>query len=123
MSFDVHNVKTIMAEDISNYGHEVFIFVSVTPENTKSLDYVLRNYLILTLISFCASIFSKNRVLKFSKLFFSIFVIFLCFCKVLNNSIDSDLKSCFTFEFYSSESIKLQEKLNNVIEIQVWLIL
>ena len=120
VSFGVDNVKTIngtysltvMAEDFSNYGQEVFISVSVIPENTKLLDYILRNYLILTLISF--SIFGKNRVLNFSKLFISIFVMFLCFCKAPNNSIDSDLKSCSKFTFYSSESIKLQENLNNV---------
>ena len=41
-----------MAEYFSNYGDEIFISVSVTPENTTSLDYILRNYLILTLISF-----------------------------------------------------------------------
>ena len=48
VSFGVDNVKTIngtysltiMAEDFSNYGQEVFISVSVTPENTKSLDYL-----------------------------------------------------------------------------------
>ena len=57
---------------------------------------------------------SHLRVLKFSKLFFSIFVIFLCFCKAPNNSIDSDLKSCSKSEFYSSESIKLQENINNI---------
>ena len=93
VSFDVDNVKNnngsfsrkIMAEVFSNYGQEVFISVSVTPENTKSLDYVLRNYLILTLISFCESIFGKNRVLNLSKLFFSIFLIFLYFCKAPNN--------------------------------------
>ena len=46
ISFGVDNVKTIndtysltiMAEDFSNYRQEVFISVSVTPENTKSLD-------------------------------------------------------------------------------------
>ena len=103
-----------MAEDFSNYGQEVFISVSVTPETTKSLHYILRNYLILTLISFWASIFCKSRVLNFSKLFNSIFVFFLCFCKAPNNSIDSDLKSCSKFAFYSSESLKLQENLDNV---------
>ena len=122
VSFGVDNVKTIngtysltiMAEDFSNYGQEVFISVSVTPENTTPLDYILCNYLILTLIYFSTSIFCKNRVLNFSKLFISIFVIFLCFCKAPNNSTDSDLKSCSKFEFYSSESLKLQENLNNV---------
>ena len=85
VSFGVDNIKTIsgtysltiMAEDFSSYGQEVFISVSVTPENTKSLDYILPNYLVLTLISFCASIFCKNRVLNFSKFFIFIFVIFL----------------------------------------------
>ena len=120
--FDADNVNnfngtfslTIVAEDCSNYRHEIFISVSVTRENTTSLDYILRNYLILTIISFCASIFGKNRVLKFSKLFFSSFVTFLCFCKAPNNSIDSDLKPCSKSEFYSLESIKLQDQLNNV---------
>ena len=122
VSFGVDNVKTIngtysltiMAEDFSNYGQEVFISVSVTPGNTKSLYYIVWNYLTLTLISFFASIFGKSRVLNFSKLFTSIFVTFLCFSKASNNSIDSDLKSCSEFEFYSSESLKLQENLNNV---------
>ena len=112
VSFGVDNVKTIngtysltiMAEDFSNYGNEVFISVSVTPEIIKSLDYILRNYLILTLISFCTSIFCKNRVLNFSKLFIPIFVFFLCFCNAPNNSVDSDLNFCSKFEFYSSES-------------------
>ena len=125
VSFGVNNVKiingtyslTIMAEDFSNYTQEVFISVSVAPENNKSLDYILRNYLILTLISF--SIFGKNKFLNLSKLVISIFVIFLCFCKAPNNSIDYDLKSCSKFEFYSSESIKLQESIG----IQVWLVL
>ena len=51
VSFRVDDVKTIngtylltiIVEDLSNYGQEVFISVSVTPENTKSLDYILRN--------------------------------------------------------------------------------
>ena len=119
VSFGVNNVKTIngiyslmiMAEDFSNYGQEVFISVSVTSENTTSLDYILWNYLILKLISFCAGIFGKNRILSFSKLFASIFIIFLCFCKAPKNLIDFDLKTCSKFEFYSSESIKLQENL------------
>ena len=119
VSFGVNNVKAIngiyslmiMAEDFSNYGQEVFISVSVTSENTTSLDYILWNYLILKLISFCAGIFGKNRILSFSKLFASIFIIFLCFCKAPKNLIDFDLKTCSKFEFYSSESIKLQENL------------
>ena len=120
VSFGVDNVKTIngtysltiMAEDFSNYGQELFISVSVAPENATSLDYILRNYLILKLISFSTSIFYKNRVLNFSKLFISIFVIFLCFCRAPNNSINSELKPCSKFDFYSSESLKLQENLN-----------
>ena len=115
VSFGVDNVKpinglysiTIMAEDFSNYWQEVFISVSVTPENTKSLDYILRNYLILKLISVSASIFCKNSVLNFSQLFISIFIIFSCFFFSPNNSIDSDLKFCSTFEFYSLESLKV----------------
>ena len=63
-----------MAEDISNYGQEVFISPSVIPEKTKSLDYILEKFIILTSIPFCARIFCKSRVLNFIKLFFSIFV-------------------------------------------------
>ena len=63
-----------MAEDISDYGQEVFISVSVIPEKTKSLDYILPKFIILSLIPFCARIFCKNRVLNFINLFFSIFV-------------------------------------------------
>ena len=43
---------------------------------------------------------------------FSIFVNLLC--KAPNSSIDFDLKSCSKFEFYSSESVNLQENLNSV---------
>ena len=79
------------------------------------MDYILRNYLILILISFCTSILSMNIFLNFAKLFFLIFFFFfLCFCKALNNSADSKWKYCSKSEFYSSESIKLQENLNNV---------
>ena len=68
VSFNVDNVKaingtfslTIMADEISNYRQELFISVSVTPGNPKSLDYILQNYLTLVLISFCVSIFCKN---------------------------------------------------------------
>ena len=66
ISFGVDNVKavngkyslTIMDEHFLNYGQEVFISASVTPENIKLLDYILRNCVILTLISFCTSIFN-----------------------------------------------------------------
>ena len=76
--FDVVNVKTInatfwltvLAEGFSNYGQEVFISVFATPENTKSLDCILRNYLFLTFISFCVNIFCKNRVLNLSNYLF-----------------------------------------------------
>ena len=53
VSYGADNIKiingthslTIMAEDFSNYGEEVFISASVTRQNAKSLDYILRNYL------------------------------------------------------------------------------
>ena len=94
MSFDVDNVKaingtfslTIIAEDFSNYGHEIFISVSVIPENITTLDYILLNYLILTLISFCASIFSKNssQILKVILFDFCNFSMFLQSSKQFN---------------------------------------
>ena len=73
VSFDVDNVKTIN-------GQEVFISVSVTLENAKSMDYIFQNYLILTLISFSASIFDKNTVLSFSSYSFRVIVVFLFLC-------------------------------------------
>ena len=87
VSFDTYNVKpinvtfslTVLTEDISNYVQEVLISVSATPEKIKSLNYILWNYLTLTIISFCASIFCKNS--------------FLWFCKAPNKSIDFYLKS------------------------------
>ena len=50
-SFAVDNVKTIngtysptiMDKNFSNYGQEVSISVSATPESTKLLDYILQN--------------------------------------------------------------------------------
>ena len=93
VSFGADNIKsikgtyspTIMADNFSNYGQEVLISVSLTTENNKSLDYILWSYLILKLISFCAS--CQNRVVNFSKLIILTFVIFLCFCKAPNNLI------------------------------------
>ena len=73
VSFDVDNVKTIN-------GQEVFILVSVTLENAKSMDYIFQNYLILALISFSASIFDKNTVLSFSSYSFRVIVVFLFLC-------------------------------------------
>ena len=109
----VNQAKTIdgmlpmtMAEDSLSYGKEEYISFSFTSENTKHLDYILRNYFILALISFCVNIFSKNKGLRLTKLSFAIFVIFLCFCKIPNNPIDSDLKTCSKTEFYPTESIK-----------------
>ena len=103
-----------MTEDSLSYGKEEHISFSVTSENTKHLDYIIRNYFILALISFCVNIFSKNKSLRLTKLYFAIFVIFLCFCKIPNNPIDSDLKTCSKTEFYTTESIKLQENLGNI---------
>ena len=103
-----------MAEDSLIFGKDEYISFSVTSENFKHLDYILRNYFILALISFCVNIFSKSKGLRFTKLFFAIFVIFLCFCKIPNNPIDYDLKKCSKTEFYTAKSIKLQENLGNI---------
>ena len=121
MPLTVNRAKTIddtlpttMAEDSLSYGKEEYISFSVTSENTKHLDYILRNYFVLALISLCVNIFSKNKGLRLTKLFFVILVIFLCFCKIPNNPIDSDLKTCSKTEFYTTESMKLQENLGNI---------
>ena len=87
-SFNDTYSLTIMAEDISNCGQEVLTSVSVSPENTTALDYIFRNYLILTLISFCTSIFLRKESSQFLK------IIYLDIFKTPNNSIDFDLKSC-----------------------------
>ena len=118
VSFNVNNVKTVndtfslttTTKDISSYGQEVYISVFDKTKNIEILDYILWNYLSFILISFCINLFFKNKVIHFTKSFFSIVIIFQCFCKALNNSIHSDLKS----RFKSSESITLQENLNNV---------
>ena len=86
-----------MAEDIPNFGEEASTSVSATPENTKSLDYILRKYLFLTLTSFLASMFGKNICFHF----FQKTRVFSCFWKAPNNSIDSDLKLCSKLDFYS----------------------
>ena len=93
----------------SNYKLEVFIPVL----HLKILSHWIiffRSYLNITFL------LRKHilRVLSLIKLFFSIFVIFLCFCKAWKDSVDFDLKSCSKFKFYTPEKIKLQENLNNV---------
>ena len=126
LPFNVDNVKTIngmfsltiMDEDISNCWQEVFISVSITPEILRHWIIFFGTILFLILISFCVSVFCKNKSSQFYK------VSLLDFCtSSMNNSIDSDLKSFSKFEFYSSESVKLQENLNLSVEIYVWLIL
>ena len=68
--------QTSTARDVSKYGQKETIAVSVTPENTESI--FLRSYLVLAIISFCIRIFCKNKILCLTKLFFLIFVIFIC---------------------------------------------
>ena len=85
-----------------------------TPNDHESLDCTFRNYLILGLSYFMVNIFCKNRIINTTKLFFSIFIIFVNFYKFPNNQIDSDLKYCSKFEFYHTESIKLQENFSNI---------
>ena len=104
----------IMAEDISNYGQKLSISVSVTPENTESLDYILQNYLTLSLIPFCTSIFCKNRVLNFTN--FTISQFFYVFCKDPDNSIGLHLKSCYNFVFLCFRINKVTGNLNTKIQ-------
>ena len=72
-------LPTTMADDSLSYGKEEYISFSVTSENTKHLDYILPNYFILALISFCVNIVSKNKGFRFTKLFFAIFCNFSLF--------------------------------------------
>ena len=49
--------------------------VSDTPkEDTESLDYVFRNYIILTLSYFFGNIFCKNKIINTTRLLLSIFI-------------------------------------------------
>ena len=73
---------TVMAEDFSNYGQEVFISVSVTPKYTKLLDYIPRNYLILILISFRQK--QSSQFLKIIYFDFCNYFMFLQSSKQLN---------------------------------------
>ena len=85
--------------------------VSDTPkENTESLDYVFRNYIILTLSYFFGNIFCKNKIINTTRLLLSIFIIFVS-VKFPSNQIDSDLKYCSKFEVYHAKSVKLQDNL------------
>ena len=72
-------LPTTMTEDSLSYGKEEYISFPVTSENTKHLDYILWNYFILALISFCVNIFSKNKDLRLTKLFFCNFCNFSLF--------------------------------------------
>ena len=115
------NVNTILDGTLSvasmagvriDYWQERFMSVSDTPkEDTESLDYVFRNYIILTLSYFFGNIFCKNKVINTTRLLLSIFIIFVSVYKFPSNQIDSDLKYCSKFESYHDESVTLQDNL------------
>ena len=95
-----------------DYWQERFMSVCGTPkEDTESLDYIFRNYIILTLSYFFGNIFCKSKIINTTRLLLSIFIIFVSVYKFPSNQIDSDLKYCSKFEFYHAESIKLQDNL------------
>ena len=95
-----------------DYWQERFMSVSDTPkEDTESLDYVFRNYIILNLSYFFGNIFLKNKIINTTRLLLSIFIIFVSVYKFPSNQIDSDLKYCSKFELYHAESVKLQDNL------------
>ena len=95
-----------------DYWQERFMSVSDTPkEDTESLDYIFRNYIILTLSYFFWNIFGKNKITNTTKLLLSTFIVFVSVYKFPSNQIDSDLKDCSKFEFYHAESVKLQDNL------------
>ena len=95
-----------------DYWQERSMSVSDTPkEDTESLDYIFRNYIILTLSYFFGNIFCKNKIINTTRLLLSIFIIFVSFYKCPSNQGDSDLKYCSKFEFYHAESVKLQDNL------------
>ena len=92
-----------------DYWQERFMSVSDKPkEDTESLDYIFRNYIILNLSYFFGNIFCKNKIINTTRLLLSIFV---SVYKFPSNQSDSDLKYCSKFEFYHAESVKLQDNL------------
>ena len=95
-----------------DYWQERSMSVSDTPkEDTESLDYIFRNYIVLTLSYFFGNIFCKNKIINTTRLLLSIFIIFVSVYKCPSNQSDSDLKYCSKFEFYHAESVKLQDNL------------
>ena len=112
MSFHADKVETIngtfsliiMAEDISNFGQELFISVFVTSKKTKSLG-LYSSELSCFYIDF---LLRKHILQKQSFQFYKVILFNFCICKAQNNSIDSDLEFCFKFKFCSSELIKLR---------------
>ena len=100
-----------MAEDISHHGQEVFI--SVTPENIKSLNYILGNYLILTLISFCTSISCKNRVHDFTR-YGSLLNFSFHFCHLNVNSLLSkidELRAQRHHKLHKTSDLRYQQQI------------
>ena len=95
-----------------DYWQERSMSVSDTPKkDTESLDYIFRNYIVLTLSYFFGNIFCKNKIINTTRLLLSIFIIFVSVYKCPSNQSDSDLKYCSKFEFYHAESVKLQDNL------------
>ena len=95
-----------------DYWQERFMPVSNTPKkDTESLNYIFRNYIILTLSYFFGNTFCKNKIINITRLLLSIFIIFVSVYKFPSNQIDSELKYCSNFEFCHAESVKRQDNL------------
>ena len=103
-----------------DYWQERFMSVSDTPkEDTESLDYIFRNYIILALSFFFGNIFCKNKIINTTRLLLSIFIIFVSVYKFPSNQSDSDLRYCSKFEFYHAKSVKLQDNLGIINKTQI----
>ena len=103
VSFDVDNVKAINSTNRWQLWLKIFKFTG------KKYSYLFLSH--LKILSYGNYLILSSPFLKF---FFSIFVFFLCSCKAPNSSNDSDLQSCSKVEFYTSKSVELHEKLDNV---------
>ena len=68
-----------------DYWQERFFSLFDTPKDTESLDYVFRNYFILTLSYLSVNIFCKNKIINITKL-----SNFFDFCKCLKISKQSN---------------------------------
>ena len=78
-----------------------------TKEDTESLGYIFRNYIILTLSYFFGNNFCKNKIINTTRLLLSIFIIFVTVYKFPSNQSDSDFLKFYQILLILSGDISL----------------